>query len=151
MVHTVLGTGSVIWFLKKMSLTLQYKNSVKTPHQCQCMETVAGMGSSQYSIHGLVVWSALGSATFTFIMQCPAHPQPPAVTLFMQRAGGGVAPGDISIISRHGSADCWWTAGYTPHPTVCPHVRGDTALDTGLPSGLYTADWAVQCGGEWKC
>ena len=116
---------------------------------------VAGMGdSSQLTVQrgaqtGLVVWSALGSATFTFIMQCPAHPQPPDITLFMQSAGGGVAPGDISIISRHGSADCWWTAGSTPHPSVCPHVRGDTALDTALPSGLYTADWAVQCGGEW--
>ena len=73
---------------------------------------VAGMGdSSQLTVQrgaqtGLVVGSALGSATFTFIMQCPAHPQPPALTLFMQRAGDGVAPGDISIISIHGSADC---------------------------------------------
>ena len=105
---------------------------------------VAGMGdSSQLTVQrgaqtGLVVWSALGSATFTFIMQCPAHPQPPAITLFMQSAGGEVAPGDISIVFRHESADCWWTAGSTPHPSVCPHVRGDPALDTGLPSGLYT-------------
>ena len=86
----------------------------------------------------LVVWSALGSATFTFIMQCPSYHLPPALTLFMQSAGGGVATGDISIISSHGSADCCWTAGSTPHPSVCPHVRGDTALDTRLPSGLYT-------------
>ena len=73
---------------------------------------VAGMGdSSQLTVQrgaqtGLAVWSALGSATFTFIMQCPAHHQPPALTLFMQRAGDGVATGDISIKSIHGSADC---------------------------------------------
>ena len=30
-------------------------------------------------------------------------------------------------------------------------LRGDTAPDTGLPSGLYTADWAVVESGREMC
>ena len=112
-----------------------------------------GMGSSQYSVVPRLGWlcgqrwAVQPLLSLCSVRPIPSH-EPPAITLFMQSAGGGVAPGDISIISSHGSADFCWTAGSTPHPSVCPHVRGDTALDAGLPSGLYTADGS---GGEWKC